>query len=235
MLALALVAPVAARGMEFRVAGNELHLSGRVTGEELALFKDAVAEHGRSIDTVVFRNSPGGDTWTAYRIGERIRDAGWRTVVVGRCHSACTIMFLGGRSRHFAQVGKPELMYLAFHGTWSTGFLESNSPAFRGRVELRSWIVERSGGKADPRVLERFIQNERRSTFLYAYDPQQLTREDGASLYFCQGDEPKRAKPFEICEKIAAQDAFTMGFVTSPERIRVVPPARLPPPFKPKM
>ncbi len=226
-LAVALSAPITAQAMEFRVAGNELHLSGRVVGDELGKFKDVESGHGRAIDTVVFRNSPGGDAWTAYRIGERIRDAGWRTVVVGRCHSACAVMFLGGRSRHFAQASRPELVYLAFHGTWSGGFLEPQSPAFRGRVELRNWIIARTGGKADPALIDRFIQNERRATFLYAYDPRQFKREDGSSMYFCEGAEAKGAKPFEACEKIAGKDAFSMGFVTSEERIRVTPPARL--------
>jgi len=46
--------------MEFRVAGSELHLRGKVEGYEFALLKDALAEHP-SIDTVVFRGSPGGD------------------------------------------------------------------------------------------------------------------------------------------------------------------------------
>ena len=220
--------------MEFRVAGNELHLSGRVAGDELAKFKDVMLEHGGAIDTVVFRNSPGGDAFAAYRVGERIRDAGWRTVVVGACRSACTIMFLGGRSRHFARVARPELVYLGFHGTWSTGFLESNSPGFRGRPELRGWIIERTGGKVDARLLERFMQNEIRTALLVAYDPQQFGRDDGVSMFFCEGGEAKGAKPFDACEKIVGHDAFSMGFVTSAERVPVTPAAKLPAPFQPK-
>ncbi|TMH45917.1 MAG: hypothetical protein E6H54_04205 [Betaproteobacteria bacterium] len=64
----------AAQAMEFRVAGNELHLRGKVDGYELALLKDALAEHP-GIDTVVFRGSPGGDAWTAYRVGDCTRCA----------------------------------------------------------------------------------------------------------------------------------------------------------------
>ena len=216
--------------MEFRVAGNELHLSGPVAGQEYAHFKDAVAAHPQ-IDTVVFRNSPGGDAWSAYRVGEAIRDRGWRTVVVGRCHSACAIMFLGGRTRHFAQASQPENMLLAFHGTWSTGLLEAQTPGFRGRVQLRRWIVERTEGKIDPKLLERFIENERRVAFLYAYDPAQFKAGAGASMYFCEGNEQNRAKPFAACERIAGHDAFSMGFVNSPERIRVTPPSKLPAPL----
>ena len=233
-LAWAFCAATAVQAMEFRIAGNELHLSGRVAGDELGMIKDVELERGRAIDTVVFRNSPGGDVWTGHRVGERIRDNGWRTVLAGACRSACTIMFLGGRSRHFAQVTRAEGMFLGFHGTWSGGFLESNQPAFHGRRELRDWIIARTGGKADPKLLDRFIQNERPTTLLLAFDPRQLKRDDGISMLFCEGDEKRGAKPFEVCEKIAGHDAFSMGFVTSAERIRVIPPSQLPAPFRPK-
>src|SRR5437762_3466060 len=96
----------AAQAMEFRVAGSELHLRGKVDGYEFALLKDALAEHP-GIDTVVFRASPGGDAWTAYRVGERTR------------------------------AERPEFLYLAFHGTWNASLHELNNPAIRGRVELR--------------------------------------------------------------------------------------------------
>ncbi len=66
------------------------------------------------------------------------------------------------------------------------------------------------------------------------YDPEQLKRDDGRSMYFCEGVEPKGAKPFEACEKIPGHDAFSMGFVNSAERVRVTPFPALPAPFKPK-
>ncbi|HEY3075458.1 MAG TPA: hypothetical protein VGJ74_09820 [Burkholderiales bacterium] len=224
---------VSAQAMEFRVAGNELHLRGKVEGYEFALLKDALAEHP-SIDTIVFRASPGGDAWTAYRVGERIRDGGLRTVLAGPCHSACTIMFLGGKQRHFARAERPEFLHLAFHGTWNTSLHELNNPAIRGRVELRDWVVQRTGGKVEPALLERFLGGERRAAMLYVYDPEQLKRDDGVSMHFCEGLEAKGVKPFEVCEKISGHDAFSMGFVNATERVRVTRIAALPAPFKPK-
>src|SRR5216110_2304338 len=153
---LFLGAACAAQAMEFRVAGNELHVNGPVEGYELALYADTAAAHP-AIDTVVFRNSPGGDAWTAFQVGQRIRDAGLRTVVAGRCVSACTIMFLGGTSRHFAQAARPEFLYLAFHGTWSASFIDADKPAMQGRVALRDWVQSRTGGRMDASLLERFI------------------------------------------------------------------------------
>jgi hypothetical protein len=222
-----------AQAMEFRVAGNELHLRGKVDGYELALLRDALAEHP-GIDTIVFRASPGGDTWTAYRVGERIRDGGLRTVLAGPCHSACTIMFLGGKQRHFARAERPEFLHLAFHGTWNASLHEANNPAIRGRVALRDWVLSRTGGKVDAALLDRFLGGERRAAMLYVYDPEQLNREDGVSMHFCEGVEAKGAKPFEACEKVSGHDAFSMGFVNSTERVRVTPFPALPAPFKPK-
>jgi hypothetical protein len=224
---------LSAQAMELRVAGKELHLRGKVEGYELALFKDALAEHP-AIDTVVFRDSPGGDAWTAYRVGERIRDLGLRTVVAGRCISACTIMFLGGTSRHFAQAARPEFLYLAFHGTWSASFFDADKPAMQGRVALREWVQSRTGGRMDASLLERFIGARVRESLLFVYDPRQLAQEDGASLFFCEGLERKGAKPFEACDRISGRNAFSLGVVDSLERVRVTPFPELAAPFKPK-
>ncbi|MGA1289247.1 MAG: hypothetical protein ACO3ZK_17250, partial [Rubrivivax sp.] len=75
--------------------GPALYASGPVTDKDYVQFKDALATGG--VQRVVFVNSPGGDLWTGLQIGRMIRDAGLETRVSGHCHSACSIMFLGGR------------------------------------------------------------------------------------------------------------------------------------------
>jgi len=233
LAALALVGAVAgAQAMEFRIAGNELHALGKVEGYELALLKDALAEHP-AIDTVVFRQSPGGDAWTAYRVGETIRDRGLRTVVAGPCRSACTIMFLGGRERHFAQAIRPEFVYLAFHGTWNSNLIERDQPAMRGHVELRDWMVSRTGGRMNAALIDRFLGARVRESMLYVYDARQLTQEDGVSLFFCEGLERKGVQPFQGCERIAGHNAYSLGLVDSLERVRVTPFQSLSAPFRP--
>jgi hypothetical protein len=231
VLAFAAVA-ASAQAMEFRIAGNELHLRGKVEGYEYGLFKQALAEH-TGIDTVVLGASPGGDAWSAFRVGEAIRDGGLRTVLAGPCISACTIMFLGGRTRHFIQTSRPEFLYLAFHGAFAGSFFDRDKPSQQGRLELRAWIVERTGRKIDPALLDRFVGTQVRSALLYAYDPRQLQREDGVSLFFCEGIEAKGTKPFE-CDRISGYNAFSLGLVNSLEVVRVTPFQALPPPYKPK-
>jgi hypothetical protein len=230
ILSLALIA-TGAHAMEFRVAGNELHLRGPVQGYEYGLFREVMAAHPE-IDSVVFRDSPGGDGWSALRVGERIRDAGLRTVLAGRCHSACAIMFLGGKQRHFARAGRPELVFLALHGPFAGDFFDPNKPNRHARGELRAWILERTGGKMDGELMDRFLGAEQRTALLYVFDPLQFRVDYGFSLYYCDGTQPRGAAPFRECGKIAGQDAFSLGIVNAEERVRVRPLQALPPPYE---
>ena len=232
LLALVLL-PALAQAMELRFAGDEIHLRGQVMGFEFGQFRQILGRHPE-IDTVVLRDSPGGDGWTAFRIGETIRDAGLRTVVAGPCYSACTLIFLGGKSRHFAKAARPESMYLAFHGAFVDDVVDPNAPSRYGRLQVRAWIIERTEGKIDRELLDRFVRGDRRNALLYAFDPLQFTLDYGFSLYYCDGSEPRGSTPYSECEKLAGRDAFSLGFVNAEERISVRPQRSLPPPYQPK-
>ena len=67
LFALTLMAlmPVRTLGMELKVMGNQLILSGRVVGDEPDKVREAFA-NSPEIDTVVLRNSPGGDAPAGY-------------------------------------------------------------------------------------------------------------------------------------------------------------------------
>jgi len=231
LVALALL-PALAQAMELRFAGNEMHLRGQVMGFEFGQFRELLARHPE-IDTIVLRDSPGGDGWTAFRIGEAIRDAGLRTVVAGRCYSACTLIFLGGKTRHFAKAPRPEAMFLGFHGAFVDDVFDPNTPSQYGRTQVRSWIIARTEGRIDRELLDRFVRGERRNAILYAFDPLQFTLDYGFSLYYCDGSEPRGSTPYGECEKLAGRDAFSLGFVNADERVNVRPQRSLPPPYQP--
>ena len=232
-LLVLMLLPMLAQAMELRYAGNELHLRGQVMGFEFGPFRELLASHPE-IDTIVLRDSPGGDGWTAFRIGEAIRDAGLRTVVAGRCYSACTLIFLGGKSRHFARSSRPEAMFLGFHGAFVEDVFDPNAPSQYGRTQVRAWIIARTDGKIDRELLDRFVRGERRNAILYAFDPQQFTLDYGFSLYYCDGTEPRGSTPYSECEKLAGRDAFSLGFVNAEERVTVRPQGSLSPPYQPK-
>src|SRR5207247_11408258 len=119
--------------------------------------------------------------------------------------------------RHFVRTERPEFLYLAFHGTWSSSLHELNSPAIRGRVDLRDWVLQRTGGKVDPGLLERFLGGARPAAMLYVYDAEQLKRDDGVSLFFCEGMERNGARPTQACDRTDAHNAIPLAQVESPE------------------
>ena len=60
LLATALVAlSTSLAAAELAVAGDQIIISGRASGNELKLVRDAVAEHGPKITTVILRDFTG--------------------------------------------------------------------------------------------------------------------------------------------------------------------------------
>jgi hypothetical protein len=80
LFALTLMALMPARtlGMELKVVGNQLILSGGVVGDEPEKVREALA-NSPEIDTVVLCNSPGGDAPAGYQVGQMLRERGIRT------------------------------------------------------------------------------------------------------------------------------------------------------------
>jgi hypothetical protein len=86
--------------MELKIVGNQIILSGPVVGDEPGKVKEALA-NSPGIDTVILRNSPGGNAPAGYQVGQLLRERGLRTAVSGYCYSSCSRMFLGGATRYF--------------------------------------------------------------------------------------------------------------------------------------
>ena len=101
--------------MELKIVGNQIILSGPVVGDEPEKVREALA-NSPEIDTVVLRNSPGGDAPAGYQIGQMLRDRGVGTAVSGYCYSSCSRMFLGGSTRYFTDDYVPENNNIGFHG-----------------------------------------------------------------------------------------------------------------------
>src|SRR5215831_9315953 len=108
-----LVGPHASLAMELTIHGEQVILSGQVVGNEPARLADALSQVP-GIDTVILRNSSGGDARAGYRVGELIRVKGLRTAVSGYCYSSCSRMFLGGKNRHFTDDYPPEYTDIGF-------------------------------------------------------------------------------------------------------------------------
>lgn len=208
LMAVLLIAPHASFGMELTVNDQQVILSGPVVGNEPARLADALSQRP-GIDTVILRNSPGGDAPAGYRVGELIRVKGLRTAVSGYCYSSCSRMFLGGKSRYFTDDYPPEYTDVGFHGHYdSNGRL---LPELVHRLGLKSWIIQYSDGKADPALVERWINIPRGRGMTHFYHPGLLTRH-GVSTFMCQGTETT-ARVFD-CEPIS-NTALDLGVITS--------------------
>jgi hypothetical protein len=106
-LVVILMVPTRAQAMEVKIVGNQLILSGPVVGDEPGKIREALAG-SLGIQTVILRNSPGGNAPAGYQVGQLLRERGMRTAVSGYCYSSCSRMFLGGSKRHFTDDYLPE-------------------------------------------------------------------------------------------------------------------------------
>jgi hypothetical protein len=208
VIAIAAFSPSELPAMELKVAGYQLILSGRVVGDEPEKVTEALAK-SPEIDTVVLRNSPGGNAPAGYQVGQLLRERGFRTAVSGHCYSSCSRMFLGGRTRYFTDDYPPEDTNVGFHGHYyANGRLNSD---LVDQYHLRDWIIRYSDGRADPQLVERWINIPYSRGMIHFFHPGLLKRA-GVSTFMCQGDEP--AGLVFACEPIA-KTALDLGVVTS--------------------
>jgi hypothetical protein len=209
-LVIALACTRVTEAMQIQVIGNQMIMSGPVIGNEPGMVEDALAK-SPAIDTVILRNSSGGNVTAGYRVGEMIRAKGLRTAVSGYCYSSCSRMFLGGKARFFTSDYAPGQTNVGFHGHYdSDGRL---NPEEVQRHGLKSWIIKFSDGKADPDLVERWINLPRNTNMVHFYNPALLSL-NGASTFLCQ-----RREPLAQCEPIH-ETAPQLGIVTSLDLLR---------------
>lgn len=209
------VAASSVAGMEIKVVGDQVIMSGAIDGSELARLRDAIAVSGAAaIKGVILRDSPGGDAWTALRVGELIREKGWITGVSGYCFSGCALMFLGGVERHFTD-DKPALQtQVAFHATYNTA---DSLRAFGGSVnpemtyKARHWIKDFTAGRLSDAMLDRFDRLEK-TEFVHFFDSRRLPRAGQPSVFVCSHavNDPKQK-----CRPVGGTDVYAEGIATS--------------------
>jgi hypothetical protein len=196
--------------MEFKLIANQLVLSGPVENGDLEKARNVLAGSPK-VDTIVLRNSPGGDVPSGYRLGEFFREKGLRTFVSGFCYSSCSRMFLGGKTRYFADDFPPIYTNVGFHGHYdmSNGHLQ---PQLVTQFHLKEWLIKYSDGKADPALVDRWIAIPVNIGMIHFYHPD-LYKVGGISTFMCQGTE-KMAQSVLGCEPIR-KTALDLGIVTS--------------------
>ncbi len=213
LMAVAMLASTKSLTMELKVVGNQLILSGRVVGDEPGKVREALA-NTPEIDTVILRNSPGGDAPAGYQTGQLLRERGLRTAVSGYCYSSCSRMFLGGSTRYFTDDYPADHTHIGFHGHYhADGHLNA---ALMAQYGLRDWIIKYSDGKADANLVERWINIPYSRGMIHFFHPE-LVERGGTSTFICQGDEPTRL--IFACEPVF-KTALDLGVVTSLDIVR---------------
>jgi hypothetical protein len=211
-LALTLLSlAVPAMGMEIRTEGDQLILSGSVTGDEFSRVQDALAA-SPAIKTIILRNSLGGDAPTGYQLGALFRERGFHTAVSGYCYSSCSRMLLGGRVRQFTSDYPAEFTEVGFHGHYGRdGKLNA---AYVARLGLAAWIEKYSDGKADPALVERWVNIPFASGMMHFYHPD-IAKAHGAATFMCQGNEGGSVFNCEAFKRTA----LDLGIITSTDLV----------------
>ena len=194
--------------MDLKLVSNQLILSGPVVSGDFGKVQNVITS-SPAVDTIILRNSIGGDIPTGYDLGELFRAKGLRTAVSGYCYSSCSRMFLGGMTRYFTDDFPPEYTHVGFHGHYDDCHLISKTVEHLG---LKNWIIKYSDGKADPALVERWINIPLCTGMAHFYHPE-LFQRGGVSTFLCQGNEPM-ARSVIGCEPIH-QTALDLGIVTS--------------------
>ena len=204
--------------MTIKEVGDQLVLSGPIVDGDAEKVRQALAK-STSIRTVVVRNSPGGYVPTAYEIGNLMREKRLRTAVSGYCYSGCSRIFLGGIDRRFTDDYPLSLTNVGFHGHYYTsgpqdGQLNKQSVRNNG---LKDWIIKHSDGKADPDLVERWINIPVNIGFIHFFHPQ-LAKEQKVATFFCERG-PIPGVGIFGCEPIN-KNALDLGVVTTLEMMK---------------
>ena len=211
-LAIALLAP-AARAMDFHQVGDTLVLSGPVAGDDLVRLRNHVmAFH---VKLVLLHESPGGDLWTGYQIGNWIRDEGLPTAVSGKCESACGLIFLSGVERSFSD-GKPHAQTMVgLHGAHS---VDTRRPITELSPRMAYMIRTMTDRKYPDELLKRTVYPRNAEDIVYAFHPGRYAADAaGRGIVECL----KQPEAAFKCTMLQGLDALGIGVITQPEVLQL--------------
>src|SRR5947209_6570848 len=117
-------------GMDVEIQGNQVVMSGRVTGAECSELQPILQQN--PIRTIVLTRSNGGNADAGYCVGALVRHYRLATLIRGSCESSCSRMWLGGVSRMLDGANSR----VGLHGNYyRRGKLLPGAPA-----RLQAWI-----------------------------------------------------------------------------------------------
>lgn len=213
-LATLLLAP-GARAMDFHLVGDTLVLSGPVASTDLARLRDHLV--GDRVKLVVLHESPGGDLWNGYQVGNRIRDEGLPTAVSGKCESACGLIFLAGVERSFTD-GRPLAQTMVgLHGAHA---IDTRKPLTELAPRMAHVIRTMTDWKYPADLLQRTVYPRHPDDMVYAFHPGRYAPDaPGRGVVECL----KQADVTFKCTMLQGLDALGIGVITKPEVLPLPP------------
>jgi PQQ-dependent catabolism-associated CXXCW motif protein len=215
VLLVGLMLGFCAEAMTLIVQGNALFASGPV-GDDYRKIVDAL--DNKAIEQIVFVNSPGGDLWTGMAVGRLIVERGLKTVVAGTCDSACSLMFMGGKTRTFADTFRPALTHVGIHGPHNkvTGEV---SPMLA--TQLFAFYKSQMGEHFHADLIQRALFDmDDAGSILKVFDAYRFPKQVS---YQCKSEQTLR----KDCTEFPGEDAYTLGVVTSVDLTKVDLPQEL--------
>lgn len=198
-----------ARAMEFHVVGDTLVMSGPVVGDDLARLRTHLAAQRFSL--VLLHDSPGGDLWNGYQIGNRIREENLPTAVSGKCESACGLIFLSGVQRSFTNGKPPAQTMVGLHGAYS---VETHRPLPELSPRMAYVIRTMTDEKYPDDLLQRTVYPRHADDIVYAFHPSRYAADaPGRGIVECL----KQAGADFKCTMVQGLDAVGIGVITNPE------------------
>ncbi|WP_332826255.1 hypothetical protein [Ramlibacter sp.] len=209
LLFAAALAPCAAAAMEFRQAGDTLVMSGPVDDQDLVRLRNHLAVHRPTL--VVLHESPGGDLWNGYQVGNRIREENLPTAVSGKCESACALIFLSGSERSFTDGRPVATTMVGLHGAHT---VDGKQPLTELSPRMAYMIRTMTGRKYPDDLLRRTVYPRHAEDMVYAFHPARYAATAaGRGIVECLKQPDVSFK----CAMLDGLDALGIGVITNPE------------------
>jgi len=207
-----------AGAMEFNQVGDVLVMSGPVTGNELVQLRNHLADG--SVKMVLLHESPGGDLWNGYQVGNRIRSEGLPTAVSGKCESACGLIFLGGTERSFSDGRPVAVTMVGLHGAHTT---DTRRPLTELAPRMAYVIRNLTGDKYPPDLLQRTVYTRNADDIVYSFHPSRF-RQDGTrkGVIECLKQPDISFK----CAMVEGVDALAIGVITRADVLALPEPVK---------
>jgi hypothetical protein len=215
LLFAAALAPCAAPAMEFRQAGDTLVMSGPVDDHDLVRLRNHLAVHRPTL--VVLHESPGGDLWNGYQVGNRIREENLPTAVSGKCESACALIFLSGSERSFTDGRPVATTMVGLHGAHT---VDGKQRLTELSPRMAYMIRTMTGRKYPDDLLRRTVYPRHAEDMVYAFHPARYAATAaGRGIVECLKQPDVSFK----CAMLDGLDALGIGVITKAEILELPP------------